>query len=78
MGGQLSSSDEALMPNPLAALTSGAIQSPFSQLRSLLAGIPSGHVKPIELTIGEGQGSGRAVQIRNNAPSGSRTATRTT
>jgi N-succinyldiaminopimelate aminotransferase len=34
-------------------LTSGAIQSPFSQLRSLVAGIPAGNAKPIELTIGE-------------------------
>jgi N-succinyldiaminopimelate aminotransferase len=37
----------------LSSLTSGAISSPFSQLRKLLAGIEPGHAKPIELTIGE-------------------------
>lgn len=36
-----------------AALTNGSILSPFTQLRRLLEGIPSGHAKPIELTIGE-------------------------
>ncbi len=41
-------------PSPsLQALTSGAIVSPFTQLRRLLAGIEPGHVRPIELTIGE-------------------------
>lgn len=34
-------------------LVSGAILSPFTQLRRLLAGIEPGHVRPIELTIGE-------------------------
>ncbi len=37
----------------LSSLTSGAISSPFSQLRKLLAGIEPGHANPIELTIGE-------------------------
>jgi N-succinyldiaminopimelate aminotransferase len=37
----------------LDALSSGAILSPFTQLRRLLDGIPAGHAKPIELTIGE-------------------------
>ncbi|MFT3732647.1 MAG: aminotransferase class I/II-fold pyridoxal phosphate-dependent enzyme [Hyphomicrobium sp.] len=41
------------MANSLSSLTSGAISSPFSQLRKLLAGIAPGHEKPIELTIGE-------------------------
>ncbi len=40
-------------PSPLATLTSGAIVSPFTQLRRLLDGIPAGHERPIELTIGE-------------------------
>lgn len=43
----------AQMSHPLSSLTSGAISSPFSQLRKLLAGIAPGHDKPIELTIGE-------------------------
>ncbi len=37
----------------LSALTSGAIVSPFTQLRRLLSGIEAGHARPIELTIGE-------------------------
>ncbi len=37
----------------LQSLTSGAILSPFTQLRRLLNGIEPGHAKPIELTIGE-------------------------
>ena len=41
------------MSSTLNALTSGAVSSPFSQLRTLLANIPAGHAKPIELTIGE-------------------------
>lgn len=41
------------MSHPLSSLTSGAISSPFSQLRKLLAGIAPGHETPIELTIGE-------------------------
>ncbi len=41
-------------PSPtLHTLTSGEILSPFTQLRRLLADIPAGHTKPIELTIGE-------------------------
>jgi N-succinyldiaminopimelate aminotransferase len=39
--------------SPLSTLTSGAILSPFTQLRRLLNGIEPGHAKPIELTIGE-------------------------
>jgi aspartate/methionine/tyrosine aminotransferase len=35
------------------ALTDGTIRSPFTQLRRLLEGIPPGHPRPIELTIGE-------------------------
>ncbi|MBS0234343.1 MAG: aminotransferase class I/II-fold pyridoxal phosphate-dependent enzyme [Proteobacteria bacterium] len=41
------------MANQLSSLTSGAISSPFSQLRKLLAGVAPGHARPIELTIGE-------------------------
>jgi aspartate/methionine/tyrosine aminotransferase len=41
------------MLSSLSSLTSGAISSPFSQLRSLLAGIPPGHAQPVDLTIGE-------------------------
>ena len=41
------------MPSPLSTLTSGAIVSPFTQLRRLLDDIPAGYEKPIELTIGE-------------------------
>ena len=37
----------------LSSLTSGAIASPFSELRRLLDGIPAGDAAPIELTIGE-------------------------
>ncbi len=37
----------------VGALSSGAILSPFTQLRKLLDGIPAGHAKPIEMTIGE-------------------------
>ena len=40
-------------PHTLASLTSGAIASPFTQLRQLLAGVAPGHAEPIELTIGE-------------------------
>jgi aspartate/methionine/tyrosine aminotransferase len=36
-----------------AALTSGAILSPFTRLRRLLADVAPGHERPIELTIGE-------------------------
>jgi N-succinyldiaminopimelate aminotransferase len=41
------------MSNSLSSLVAGAITSPFSRLRKLLAGIVAGHAKPIELTIGE-------------------------
>ena len=37
----------------LTALTSGAILSPFTRLRRLLDGIPPGHSRPIDLTLGE-------------------------
>jgi N-succinyldiaminopimelate aminotransferase len=37
----------------LAALTDGTILSPFSRLRQLLDGVPPGHEKPIDLTLGE-------------------------
>lgn len=37
----------------LAALTDGTILSPFSRLRRLLDGVPSGHANPIDLTLGE-------------------------
>ena len=37
----------------LAALTSGAILSPFTRLRRLLDGNAPGHVRPIDLTLGE-------------------------
>jgi aspartate/methionine/tyrosine aminotransferase len=41
------------MVHSLSSLTSGAISSPFSQLRKLLGSIAPGHEAPIELTIGE-------------------------
>ncbi len=37
----------------IEALSNGAVLSPFTQLRQLLAGIEPGHARPIELTIGE-------------------------
>jgi len=37
----------------LAALSSGAVLSPFTQLRRLLDGIAPGHATPIDLTVGE-------------------------
>lgn len=37
----------------LAALTDGTILSPFSRLRGLLDGVPPGHERPIDLTLGE-------------------------
>ncbi len=37
----------------LAALADGTIISPFSRLRTLLDGVPAGHAKPIDLTLGE-------------------------
>ncbi len=43
----------AAISSTLHNLTSGAILSPFTQLRRLLAGIEPGHAAPIELTIGE-------------------------
>jgi N-succinyldiaminopimelate aminotransferase len=42
-----------MTPSPLSALASGAILSPFTQLRRLLKDIEPGHARPIELTIGE-------------------------
>lgn len=39
--------------NGLEALSSGTILSPFTQLRRLLQGVPAGHQRPIELTVGE-------------------------
>ncbi|MEQ1652948.1 MAG: aminotransferase class I/II-fold pyridoxal phosphate-dependent enzyme [Hyphomicrobium sp.] len=42
-----------MQSSSLALLTSGAIVSPFTQLRRLLNGIEPGHARPIELTIGE-------------------------
>jgi len=40
-------------PLSLASLADGTIVSPFSRLRTLLDGIPPGHEKPIDLTLGE-------------------------
>jgi aspartate/methionine/tyrosine aminotransferase len=40
-------------PSGLAALTSGAVLSPFTQLRKLLGATPAGHAEAIDLTIGE-------------------------
>ncbi len=37
----------------LAALSNGAVLSPFTQLRRLLDGIAPGHETPIDLTVGE-------------------------
>ena len=37
----------------LEAMTSGAILSPFTRLRRLLADVPAGHARPIDLTLGE-------------------------
>lgn len=37
----------------LAALADGTILSPFSRLRTLLDGVPPGHQRPIDLTLGE-------------------------
>ena len=42
-----------MTPSPHSLLIDGTILSPFTRLRRLLDGIPSGHAKPIELTIGE-------------------------
>lgn len=41
------------MSHSIHTLTSGAILSPFTQLRRLLSGVEPGHSQPIELTIGE-------------------------
>jgi len=41
------------LPSGLAALASGAVLSPFTQLRKLLGPAPAGHPEPIDLTIGE-------------------------
>ena len=40
-------------PSGLQALAHGAILSPFTQLRRLIDGVPPGHEKPIDLTVGE-------------------------
>ncbi len=40
-------------PNGLAALTRGAILSPFTRTRRLLDGVAAGHARPINLTIGD-------------------------
>jgi len=40
-------------PLSLASLADGTILSPFSRLRQLLDGASPGHVKPIDLTLGE-------------------------
>jgi len=37
----------------LAEMASGAVLSPFSRLRALLADVPAGHERPIDLTLGE-------------------------
>jgi aspartate/methionine/tyrosine aminotransferase len=37
----------------LAAMTSGAVISPFTRLRRLLDGVVTGHDRPIDLTLGE-------------------------
>ena len=39
--------------NGLEALANGTILSPFSRLRHLLDGLPPGHGKPIDLSLGE-------------------------
>ncbi|MEW5963578.1 MAG: aminotransferase class I/II-fold pyridoxal phosphate-dependent enzyme [Pseudomonadota bacterium] len=41
------------IPSGLAALASGAILSPFSRLRQLLAGVAPGHERPIDLSLGD-------------------------
>jgi N-succinyldiaminopimelate aminotransferase len=41
------------MTHSIHTLTSGAILSPFTQLRRLLSDVAPGHAQPIELTIGE-------------------------
>jgi len=41
------------MSSSLSSLTSGAVSSPFTQLRKLLDGFAPGHAKPIDLTLGE-------------------------
>lgn len=43
----------SLPPSGLAALASGAVLSPFTRLRNLLADIPAGHERTIDLTLGE-------------------------
>jgi aspartate/methionine/tyrosine aminotransferase len=50
---KIANRDMAGMIRGVAALTDGTIRSPFTQLRGLLDGIPPGHARPIELTIGE-------------------------
>ncbi len=41
------------IPPGLEAMTSGAILSPFTRLRRLLDGVPAGHARAIDLTLGE-------------------------
>lgn len=41
------------LPTGLPALASGAILSPFSRLRQLLAGVAPGHERPIDLSLGD-------------------------
>lgn len=40
-------------PSGLSALASGAVLSPFTRLRNLLADVPAGHTRTIDLTLGE-------------------------
>src|SRR5688572_3616176 len=47
------SSQFGTTPSGLAALTNGAVLSPFTQLRKLLGATPAGHAEVIDLTIGE-------------------------
>jgi N-succinyldiaminopimelate aminotransferase len=44
------------MPSGLEALASGAVLSPFTRLRQLLSGVPAGHARPIDLSLGEPSG----------------------
>jgi aspartate/methionine/tyrosine aminotransferase len=44
------------LPSGLKALASGAVLSPFTRLRQMLAGVPPGHARPIDLSLGEPRG----------------------
>ena len=44
------------IPSGLEALASGAVLSPFTRLRQLLAGVPAGHDRAIDLSLGEPRG----------------------